>query len=91
MAVIGYELCRTMSYVVMQVCSYESMQAGLHHLKRIGIQKLTQHSGLTAAIAQLPDDAIVIAAASVIERQLQFTPWNLSSNFVAATSQVRYL
>lgn len=64
------------------------MQAGLHHLKRMGVHKLTQPSGLAAAMNQLPDEAITIAAASHIERELQITPWNLSSNFVAATMQV---
>lgn len=71
-----------------QVCTYESMQAGLHHLKRMGVHKLTQPSGLAAAMNQLPDEAITIAAASHIERELQITPWNLSSTFVAATMQV---
>lgn len=37
---------------------------------------------------QLPDEAIALAAASHIERELQITPWNLSSNFVACTNQV---
>ncbi|XP_024386328.1 transcription initiation factor TFIID subunit 1 isoform X4 [Physcomitrium patens] len=71
------------------VCTYESMQAGLHHLKRMGVHKLTQPSGLAAAMNQLPDEAITLAAASHIERELQITPWNLSSNFVAATMQGR--
>nr|XP_024393704.1 transcription initiation factor TFIID subunit 1-like isoform X3 [Physcomitrium patens] len=71
------------------VCTYESMQAGLHHLKRMGVHKLTQPSGLSAAMNQLPDEAITLAAASHIERELQITPWNLSSNFVAATMQGR--
>ena len=39
-------------------------------------------------MSQLPDEAIALAAASHIERELQITPWNLSSNFVACTSQV---
>jgi transcription initiation factor TFIID subunit 1 len=65
------------------------MQAGLHHLKRMGVQKLTQPTGLSAAMNQLPDEAIALAAASHIERELQITPWNLSSNFVSATMQVR--
>ncbi|BFI36879.1 hypothetical protein MARPO_0010s0177 [Marchantia polymorpha] len=71
------------------VCTYESMQAGLHHLKRMGVQKLTQPSGLSAAMNMLPDEAITLAAASHIERELQITPWNLSSNFVSATLQGR--
>lgn len=70
------------------VCTYESMQAGLHHLKRMGVQKLTQSSGLSGAMNMLPDEAITLAAASHIERELQITPWNLSSNFVSATLQV---
>ncbi|KAL6531294.1 Transcription initiation factor TFIID subunit 1 [Orobanche hederae] len=71
------------------VCAYESMQAGLYRLKRLGITKLTQPAGLSAAMNQLPDEAITLAAASHIERELQITPWNLSSNFVASTNQNR--
>ncbi|KAL3694992.1 hypothetical protein R1sor_008643 [Riccia sorocarpa] len=71
------------------VCTYESMQAGLHHLKRMGVQKLTQPAGLSGAMNMLPDEAITLAAASHIERELQITPWNLSSNFVSATLQGR--
>lgn len=64
------------------------MQAGLYRLKRLGITKLTQPTGLLSAMNQLPDEAIALAAASHIERELQITPWNLSSNFVACTNQV---
>ncbi|KAH7847356.1 hypothetical protein Vadar_025175 [Vaccinium darrowii] len=71
------------------VCAYESMQAGLHRLKRLGITKLTHPTGLSSAMNQLPDEAIALAAASHIERELLITPWNLSSNFVACTSQNR--
>lgn len=71
-----------------QVCAYESMQAGLYRLKRLGITRLTHPAGLSAAMNQLPDEAIALAAASHIERELQITPWNLSSNFVACTNQV---
>ncbi|XP_015082118.1 transcription initiation factor TFIID subunit 1 isoform X2 [Solanum pennellii] len=71
------------------VCAYESMQAGLYRLKRLGITRLTHPTGLSAAMNQLPDEAIALAAASHIERELQITPWNLSSNFVACTNQDR--
>ncbi|XP_008806233.2 LOW QUALITY PROTEIN: transcription initiation factor TFIID subunit 1 [Phoenix dactylifera] len=71
------------------VCSYESMQAGLYRLKRLGISRLTQNVGLSSAMNQLPDEAISLAAASHIERELQITPWNLTSNFVACTNQGR--
>ena len=64
------------------------MQAGVYHLKRIGVSRLTHPSGLSAAMNQLPDEALVLAAASHIERELQITPWNLSCNFVAANLQV---
>lgn len=64
------------------------MQAGLHHLKRLGINRLTATSGLASAMSQLPDEAIALAAASHIERELQITSWNLSCNFVASTLQV---
>ncbi|ONK74049.1 uncharacterized protein A4U43_C03F2260 [Asparagus officinalis] len=69
------------------VCSYESMQAGLYRLKRLGISRLTHPVGLSSAMNQLPDEAIALAAASHIERELQITPWNLTSNFVACTNQ----
>lgn len=65
------------------------MQAGLYRLKHLGITE-TQPSSISSAMSRLPDEAIALAAASHIERELQITPWNLSSNFVAST-QVRYL
>lgn len=71
------------------VCAYESMQAGQYRLKRLGITRLTSAVALSSAMNQLPDEAITLAAASHIERELQITPWNLSSNFVACTSQGR--
>ncbi|XP_028074056.1 transcription initiation factor TFIID subunit 1-like isoform X3 [Camellia sinensis] len=73
-----------------QVCAYESMLAGLCKLKQLGITRLTNSNGLSSAMNQLPDEAIALAAASHIERELQITPWSLSSNFVACTSQVNY-
>ncbi|GAB2247164.1 hypothetical protein Droror1_Dr00007046 [Drosera rotundifolia] len=77
------------------VCAYESMQAGMYRLKRLGITRLAHLTGLTqlaalsSAMNQLPDEAIALAAASHIERELQITPWNLSNNFVACTAQGR--
>ncbi|KAJ0920891.1 putative chromatin remodeler Bromodomain family [Helianthus annuus] len=68
------------------VCAYESMLAGMYRLKRLGIS-MTHPAGLSSAMNQLPDEAIALAAASHIERELQITPWNLSSNFVACTNQ----
>ena len=73
---------------ILQVCCHESMQAGLHRLNRLGIEKLTQPVGLASAMNQLPDEAIELAAAAHIERELQITSWNLTSNFVACTNQV---
>ena len=68
-----------------EVCSYESMQAGLYRLKRLGIKRLTDPSpALTAAITHLPDDAMKLAASSHIERELELTAWHLSGNFVGA-------
>lgn len=64
------------------------MLAGLHRLRRLGIMDLTHPTGISSAMNQLPDDAISLAAASHIERELQITPWNLSSNFVSCTNQV---
>ncbi|KAJ0969401.1 hypothetical protein J5N97_022278 [Dioscorea zingiberensis] len=71
------------------VCSYESMQAGLYRLKHLGIRRLTHPVGLSSAMNQLPDEAIALAAASHVERELQITSWNLSNNFVACTNQDR--
>lgn len=65
------------------------MQAGLYRLKRLGITRLTHPAGLSFAMNQLPDEAIALAAAAHIERELQITSWNLSSNFVACTNQVK--
>ncbi|XP_024985574.1 transcription initiation factor TFIID subunit 1 isoform X3 [Cynara cardunculus var. scolymus] len=70
------------------VCAFESMLAGMYRLKRLGIS-MTHPAGLSSAMNQLPDEAIALAAASHIERELQITPWNLSSNFVACTNQDR--
>ncbi|KAI3918634.1 hypothetical protein MKX01_041954 [Papaver californicum] len=71
------------------VCCYESMRAGLYRLKRLGISRLTHPTGLSSAMNQLPDEAIALAASSHIERELQITPWNLTSNFVTCTNQDR--
>ncbi|CAN6925489.1 unnamed protein product [Brassica oleracea] len=71
------------------VCSYESMLAGLYRLKHLGITQFTLPASISTALAHLPDEAIALAAASHIERELQITPWNLSSNFVACTTQDR--
>ncbi|XP_076909676.1 transcription initiation factor TFIID subunit 1-like [Bidens hawaiensis] len=68
------------------VCAFESMLAGMYRLKRLGIS-MTHPAGLSPAMNQLPDEAIALAAASHIERELQITPWTLSSNFVACTNQ----
>ncbi|KMT15497.1 hypothetical protein BVRB_3g058510 isoform A [Beta vulgaris subsp. vulgaris] len=77
------------------VCTYESLLAGIHRLKCLGITRLAYLTGpthlaaLSSAMNQLPDEAIALAAASHIERELQITPWNLTANFVACTSQDR--
>ncbi|KAL5747023.1 hypothetical protein ACOSQ2_024320 [Xanthoceras sorbifolium] len=71
------------------VCAYESMLAGLYRLKHLGITQLTLPASISSAMSQLPDEAIALAAASHVERELLITPWNLSSNFVACTNQDR--
>ncbi|KAL1192270.1 Transcription initiation factor TFIID subunit 1 [Cardamine amara subsp. amara] len=71
------------------VCSYESMLAGVYRLKHLGITRFTLPASISTALAQLPDEAIALATASHVERELQITPWNLSSNFVACTTQGR--
>ncbi|KAJ4790165.1 Transcription initiation factor TFIID subunit 1 [Rhynchospora pubera] len=70
-----------------KVCCMESLQAGLYHLRRMGIQKLTNSAGLSSAMNRLPGEAIELAAAAHIERELQITPWALTSNFVASTKE----
>lgn len=68
------------------VCSYESLQAGIYRLKHLGISGVLPAS-ISSAMSRLPDEAIVLAAASHIERELQITPWNLSSNFFTCVVQ----
>ncbi|KAJ1696204.1 hypothetical protein LUZ63_004716 [Rhynchospora breviuscula] len=70
-----------------KVCCMESLQAGLFHLRRMGIQKLINSVGLSSAMNRLPGEAIELAAAAHIERELQITPWALTSNFVASTKE----
>lgn len=67
------------------------MQAGLYRLKHLGITRLTLPTSISSAMTQIPDEAIALAAASHIERELQITPWNLSSNFVSCMNQVRII
>ncbi|XP_071693391.1 transcription initiation factor TFIID subunit 1-like isoform X1 [Rutidosis leptorrhynchoides] len=52
------------------VCAFESMLAGMYRLKRLGIS-MTHATGISSAMNQLPDEAIALAAASHIERELQ--------------------
>ena len=63
------------------------MQAGLYRLKHLGITKI-HSTNISSAMSQLPDEVKALVAASHIERELQTTPWRLSKNFVACTSQV---
>ncbi|XP_065616074.1 transcription initiation factor TFIID subunit 1-like [Quercus suber] len=62
------------------------MQAGIYRLKHLGISGVLP-SSISSAMSRLPDEAIVLAAASHIERELQITPWSLSSNFFACVVQ----
>ncbi|KAG6652791.1 hypothetical protein CIPAW_05G030600 [Carya illinoinensis] len=68
------------------VCAYESMQAGIYRLKHLGISGVLPTS-ISSAMSRLPYEAIILAAASHIERELQITPWNLSSNFFTCVIQ----
>ncbi|RLM98386.1 hypothetical protein C2845_PM06G32280 [Panicum miliaceum] len=72
----------------LKVCCYESMQAGLYRLKQLGIANLTHPVGLASAMNQLPDEVTELCAAAHIERELQLTSWNLTSNFVACTNEL---
>ncbi|CAA6655733.1 unnamed protein product [Spirodela intermedia] len=69
------------------VCSYESMQAGLHSLKRMGISELRRPISLPSRLHQLSQDPPALAAASYIQRELLMTPWNLSARFVSWVNQ----
>ncbi|CAN6352149.1 unnamed protein product [Urochloa humidicola] len=71
------------------VCCYESMQAGLYRLKQLGIVNLTHPVGLASLMNQLPDEVMELSTAENIERELQITSWNLTSNFVACTNEDR--
>ncbi|CAL4891391.1 unnamed protein product [Urochloa decumbens] len=71
------------------VCCYESMQAGLYRLKQLGIVNLTHPVGLASVMNQLPDEVMELSTAENIERELQITSWNLTSNFVACTNEDR--
>lgn len=64
------------------------MQAGLYRLKQLGIINLTHPVGLASIMDQLPDEVMELAAAAHIERELQITSWNLTSNFLACTNEV---
>lgn len=65
------------------------MQAGIYRLKHLGISGVLP-SSISSAMSRLPYEAIILAAASHIERELQITPWNLSSNFYTCVIQVKY-
>ncbi|CAA7391083.1 unnamed protein product [Spirodela intermedia] len=69
------------------VCSYESMQAGLHSLKRMGISELRRPISLPSRLHQLSQDPPALAAASYIQWELLMTPWNLSARFVSWVNQ----
>ncbi|KAI5057288.1 hypothetical protein GOP47_0027303 [Adiantum capillus-veneris] len=69
------------------VCAFESMQAGLHRLKTMGLKKLRQADGLNTAKWKLSHEARMLETASQLETELQLTPWNLSRNFVAVMLQ----
>ena len=66
------------------------MQAGLYRLKQLGIVNLIHHVGLASAMNHLTDEVKELCAAAHIERELQLTSWNLTSNFVACTNEVPY-
>ncbi|GAY32362.1 hypothetical protein CUMW_273560 [Citrus unshiu] len=68
-----------------------SMKRTFHIPSEGDLRKLVypEHNHLRYPTNLLPDEAIALAAASHIERELQITPWNLSSNFVACTNQDR--
>lgn len=69
------------------VCSYESMQAGLCSLKRMGISELRRPISLSSRLHQLSEDPSALAAASYIQRELLMTPWSLSARFISWVNQ----
>ncbi|KAL7595036.1 hypothetical protein Lser_V15G29794 [Lactuca serriola] len=72
------------------VCAFESMLAVMYRLELLGIS-MTHPCGFSSAMNQLPTKAIALAAASHIERELQITRWNLSSNFVVQSGNIERL
>ncbi|GJR38201.1 transcription initiation factor TFIID subunit 1 isoform X1 [Tanacetum coccineum] len=72
------------------VCAFESMLAGMYRLKCLGIS-MTHSTGLSAAMNQLPDEAIALAAASTLRDELQINSLELrAATFVGiVTNQDR--
>eukprot|EP01102_Stenamoeba_stenopodia_P010960 TRINITY_DN3347_c0_g1_i2.p1 TRINITY_DN3347_c0_g1~~TRINITY_DN3347_c0_g1_i2.p1 ORF type:complete len:1297 (-),score=390.85 TRINITY_DN3347_c0_g1_i2:240-4130(-) len=72
-----------------QVCLFESMLAGVQQLQDSGIEKLNFPVSITTAVNQLDTTdeekrKQLRKALPELEKELHLTPWNLTSNFVAA-------
>eukprot|EP00698_Gefionella_okellyi_P004128 TRINITY_DN13864_c0_g1_i1.p1 TRINITY_DN13864_c0_g1~~TRINITY_DN13864_c0_g1_i1.p1 ORF type:complete len:1488 (-),score=323.02 TRINITY_DN13864_c0_g1_i1:34-4497(-) len=68
-----------------QVCAFESMLAGQLRLSDKGITQLIAPAGVDAMQTvqeSFQDD--IKEAAMYVEEELKLTPWNISSNFIAA-------
>ncbi len=67
------------------VCAYESMLAGHQHLQDVGIEHITNPTGLAAAINQLEleQGGRLKEAAKGLKDEVSLAPWNLTSNFMA--------
>ncbi|KAL6063601.1 Transcription initiation factor TFIID subunit 1 [Balamuthia mandrillaris] len=74
-----------------KVCAYESMQAGQQYLADIGIENITNTSGLSTvctvqkkAVRQVQAEIPRLKeAANKFQEELLLTPWHLTSNFVS--------
>ncbi len=64
------------------VCCFESMLAGQQHLIEKGIAQFTNIGSFP--LASIPDSDPLKLRATILENELQLTPWNLTLNFISA-------
>lgn len=68
-----------------EICAFDSMLAGQERLQKLGIRNMTNVSPqLTQAVQSIPLDLPIREAVVAVEQELQLTPWNLTSNYLAA-------
>lgn len=66
------------------VVCFESMLAGQQHLIDKGILQLTNVGATTATTQSLSDADPLKQRATLLENELQLTPWNLTFNFISS-------